>query len=46
VGNSHENSKNILIIEDKRKSMHINEEKGKGHYNYFFKNGVENNTHN
>jgi len=26
--------------------MHINEDKGKGHYNHFFKNGVEKNTHN
>jgi hypothetical protein len=30
VGNSHENSKNTLTIEDKRKIMHINEDKGKG----------------
>jgi hypothetical protein len=43
VGNSHENSKNILTIEDK--CMHINEDKGKGHYNYYFKNRVEKNTH-
>jgi len=28
------------------KSMHINEDKGKGHHNYFFKNGVEKNKHN